>query len=203
MLELKLVPISGGVDSTYLLYNYLKNTNYTVHAHHIILKSRFEPRWEQELKACRSIVNYCKDIRMFNYTESIWEFPFHCWDFEVVAFCAGQIATKIKDFKTKISLVAGRIKEDDTRQSSSDRLEFMQQIWRASSASVQNFVYPVFEMPLRNLSKYDVMNKMPKELLDMCWTCRRPEDDQPCNKCHSCEVFNSAKSKLDHDVVVI
>ena len=47
---------SGGLDSTCALYKLLKETNYTIYAHHIILKDSTK-RWEVELNRSRLIIS--------------------------------------------------------------------------------------------------------------------------------------------------
>lgn len=203
MRELKIIPISGGLDSTYLLYHYLKYTNYTIHAHHIILKNEVEPRWEEEYTACKNIVKYCQKIREFTYTESTWDFPYHCWDFEVVAFCAGQIARKICRENDKISLCAGIVLNDVERTSSGvTRTKRFEGIWAASTITLGKKRSLKFEAPLMCLSKLDLLKRMPKELSNMCWSCRHPIDGATCGRCHACKELNEAKEQYDHDMLV-
>lgn len=203
MKQLKIIPISGGLDSTYLLYHYLKDTDYIIHAHHIILKSKFEPRWEEELKACKNIVSYCQNIRYFDYTESTWEFPFHCWDFEIVVFCCGQIARKITKPDTNISLTAGVVLEDTKRSSSGvSRIRRFEHIWTAVTEPLKNRRSLKLETPIMNLSKKDLLENMPEELSEMCWSCRHSDNGEPCGRCKACDEVKKAKDEIDHDMLV-
>ncbi|RLA80191.1 MAG: hypothetical protein DRG78_11470, partial [Epsilonproteobacteria bacterium] len=72
-----LVMFSGGVDSTYMLYHFLKNTEHNIHVHHISLRYPSEPRWKEEDNASREIIKYCRKIRTFEYSESRFDFGFY------------------------------------------------------------------------------------------------------------------------------
>ena len=43
-----LLMLSGGVDSTFMLYHYLTQTSDAVHAHHISIRYPHLPRWTME-----------------------------------------------------------------------------------------------------------------------------------------------------------
>ena len=96
MNETVIVMLSGGLDSVYLLYHYLTKTDLDVHAHHIVLKTPSEDRWEEEVKASRAVEKYCKNqYRDFQYSESYWEFPFLKyvgWDSDLCLLTASKIA---------------------------------------------------------------------------------------------------------------
>lgn len=74
-----LVMLSGGLDSTSSLYNLIKETNYNVYVHHVILKDATD-RWKDEIQACNKIVNYLKLIRNFDYSESTFELNLNSMD---------------------------------------------------------------------------------------------------------------------------
>ena len=68
--------LSGGLDSCYMLYYYLTQTDHDVHAHYISLRYPSESRWREEDIASRKIVEYCRSIRVFDYTESRFDIGF-------------------------------------------------------------------------------------------------------------------------------
>jgi 7-cyano-7-deazaguanine synthase in queuosine biosynthesis len=41
--------------------------------------------------------------------------------------------------------------------------------------------------PLVDVTKTEVMKMMPYELLKLCWYCRVPIDEKPCERCHTCK----------------
>lgn len=74
-----LVMYSGGLDSTTSLYKLLKESNHNIYVHHIILKDSTN-RWNYELKSTYNILNYLKQIRNFNYTESVIDLKLNSLD---------------------------------------------------------------------------------------------------------------------------
>jgi hypothetical protein len=44
--------------------------------------------------------------------------------------------------------------------------------------------------PLKEKTKSDVMDAMPKHLLDLCWYCRTPKQYEPCGTCKTCKQVN-------------
>jgi len=60
-----LVMFSGGLDSTTALYKLLKETDYNIYVHHVLLKDTTS-RWKYENKACHQILTYLKNIRNFH-----------------------------------------------------------------------------------------------------------------------------------------
>jgi|ETN01SMinimDraft_4_1059930.scaffolds.fasta_scaffold17140_2 7-cyano-7-deazaguanine synthase in queuosine biosynthesis len=73
---------SGGVDSTGVLYNILKDYPDEVFAHHIHFKNR-ENRWEAEKESVDKMIPWLrKNVRDFDYSESTFEIDlrFVGWD---------------------------------------------------------------------------------------------------------------------------
>lgn len=74
-----LVMFSGGLDSTTALYKLLKDTDYNIYVHHVLLKDTTS-RWKYENKACHQILTYLKNIRNFNYSQSEFFLPMNSYD---------------------------------------------------------------------------------------------------------------------------
>ena len=188
-----LIMLSGGLDSAALLYKLLKESKTQVWAHHIIIINK-ENRYNIELEACRAIFNYCKKIRSFEYSESTWVFPFNkfiCYDADIVAFTAAQIVPNLYK-NEKIKVLTGRVQEDDTIQSSVNLLKYTQKLFRSATKRIEHMVVPELLKPIRNLSKKDLINSIPKELLELTFSCRKPIDNKPCNTCKSCKHVKNA-----------
>ena len=95
MEKVTIVMLSGGVDSTYALYQVLKETDDVVFAHHINFLNR-EKRYNPELQASLDVVKYLSDtVRDFDFSFSTFQFPFtHIgWD-AVTAFYIGALISK-------------------------------------------------------------------------------------------------------------
>lgn len=191
-METVLVMLSGGLDSAYLLYYYLKETDLNVHAHHIVLKSPTEPRWKKELNASRNIVYYCrKNLRKFSYTESTWD-----WgdvrgivrDICLVSIVAGTIIREVRgDY---IYLATGRVADDNNNDSS--RRLFEQdtsgKLWTkiAQEFAAGKRIHSVIQRPLLGMTKKEIVEKAPPKLVGVTWSCRTPRDGKPCGTCHAC-----------------
>lgn len=198
---------SGGVDSTYMLYHYLKNTKYDIHAHHISMRYPSEPRWKQEDIASRKIMEYCKKIRPFGYTESLFAIGFKRYvgrDSDTQLLVASKVAPNLKG---KVHVALGWMNDD--RESEVDALRMRnnvtQKLWEAFCGSMdrpfgdnvqRKLLFPLMDM---DLCKKEIVKDMPKELLDMTWSCRRPIRDKdgnikPCGKCRPCKKMNLIKN---------
>jgi len=194
---MKLVMLSGGLDSTVALYKLLTETNDPLHVHHIVIRN-IEHRWEAELLAMQHIVPYLKKIRSFTYTENMWGFlqfkTHYAWDNDIVWFTAAQIAKNTKDIE---ALVLGKCKDDDEDGSFSGRAEQSQAIFQAcfmhEDTPIPDVIRPVGEM-----NKAELAACIPKELYNMTWSCRTPErapsgEIVRCEKCKTCKQFQSYK----------
>lgn len=191
-METVLVMLSGGLDSAYLLYHYLKETNLHVHAHHIILKSKSEPRWKKELESSNNVVKYCrKNIKKFYYTTSVWD-----WgdvgsiirDICLVSIVAGIIIREVKgDY---IYLATGRVVEDNNYECSRRLFEsnLSSTLWYSVSKefAAGKEVHPIIQRPLMEMTKRDIVESAPSELVNLTWSCRAPKNGKPCGVCHAC-----------------
>jgi tRNA(Ile)-lysidine synthase TilS/MesJ len=192
MMETVLVMLSGGLDSSYLLYYYLKETNYNIHAHHVILKSKSEPRWKNELKASNQVVDYCKkNTRKFYYTTSVWD-----WgdvrsivrDICLVSIVAGTIIKEVKgDY---IYLATGRVADDNNNESSRRLFEsnLSSKLWYSISTefATNKKIHSVIQRPLVEMTKKSIIESAPNELINLTWSCRTPRNGKPCGVCHAC-----------------
>lgn len=191
--------LSGGIDSTFLLYHLLKNTNYTIHTHHISLKT-WTNRWKNERSSVDNIVEYCKrNIRYFEHTDSIIEYTHSktlTYDINTCCYMATNI---IPSMSGEIVVTFGIEPDmffsvDDGFFSRTKRKThelYWAGCWNSLRPEVQKRVskylfYPLFDY---NLYKRDFINILPKELLDMTWSCRTPDNGRKCGQCHSCKVL--------------
>lgn len=63
----------------------------------------------------------------------------------------------------------------------------------------QNIAYEVCEReivwdhPIQHMKKADVIRAMPRDLLKLCWWCRKPTaDGKPCHRCYTCKLVDAA-----------
>jgi 7-cyano-7-deazaguanine synthase in queuosine biosynthesis len=195
---IKLIMLSGGLDSTYILYDAVKNSEDKIWVHHIVLKNSVEVRWKEELIAARKVMEYCRKIRSFPYSESEWGFHFKkyfVWDIDVIAFTAAQIVPNIAG-EDKVTLVTGRVKEDDNNPLSVQQLEYTQTLWEAASKKFAGKVEKDILKPIREKHKKELITELPLDLLNMVWYCRNSDQGRPCGKCKSCKDMAEARKSI-------
>ncbi|MCK9470328.1 MAG: hypothetical protein M0Q88_01055 [Bacilli bacterium] len=185
-----LINFSGGIDSTYCLYKYMKDykkSDETVIVHHNILVNN-TGRWEKELEACHKILDWLKEHGLddFKYVETKFEQP---KEFKMPldsilhkGYISGVIALTYN-----ISHIVYSTPRDEY-----ERMGIIEMRRRSKNAeAVRKIVcgrtLSVIDM-ISNTKKKTLMKEMPKDLLDMCWFCRIPDaDGKPCGACHTCK----------------
>lgn len=191
--------LSGGIDSCYMLYYYLTQTDYAIHAHHISLRYPSEPRWREEDEASRKIVAFCQRIRPFDYSESRCDIGFKRYvgrDSDTQLLMAARVAPNLRG---NVHVAIGLQIDDAETELFQQRMKnnTVQKLWNALCESMdyphgeqvsRELLMPIMEM---NITKKEMMEAMPKELLDLTWSCRRPkynEDNKayPCGVCKAC-----------------
>jgi len=191
-----LLMLSGGVDSTYLLYHYLRDTEHPVHAHHISMRYPHQQRWRVEDPACEKIVDWCREnLREFEYSTSRFDLDFHRigWDSDLQLLVASKVALNLGPHPIHVAL--GWCMDDLERARVRERREagVTQEIWRTLCRSTDRLnLSPRLFFPLieSGLTKADIHGLMPGELGRLTWSCRSPgfEDGgpRPCGACHAC-----------------
>jgi len=211
--ETALLMLSGGLDSSFLLYYLLNHTNLKVFTHHISHRYDQEPRWEQEDEAAKNVVEYCKkNYRDFKHSSSRFDFrgfPYHVgWDSDLQVLVAGKVCPNL--LSNNISVVIGWTMDSIAAPRVVDRLErkVTSSIWTACRNSiddvkVRNNINPKLWFLLTELKYYkeDIVRKCPKELRELTWSCRRPRRDKDgnittCGRCLPCRQFKEIKEKI-------
>lgn len=201
-----LVMLSGGLDSCYMLYSYLTQTDYAIHAHHISLRYPSEPRWEQEDSACRQIVKYCHQIRPFDYSESRFDIGFKRYvgrDSDTQLLMAAKVAPNLRG---EVHVALGWEKSDFELEVNQQRAKnkVTENLWNALCDSIdyplgkhisRKILFPLIEM---NIDKSQMIAALPDELVDMTWSCRRPQKDEHgviyyCGICKPCQTLRAAR----------
>ena len=197
------INLSGGVDSTYYLWRYLReNPHEKVLVHHCLLN---EARKEVEKKAADNIVNYIlkSGIYNFDYTESRFTrkgIEGSILDIEVIGFLSGLILKNRKYKNIKKILLSYCFEETPIiRSHFAQGLELREldkkhrtkrAITLLETAARKEFEYHI---PYINKTKQEMIAEMPKELFAMTWYCRSPINNNPCNKCFNCKRVQKPK----------
>ncbi len=186
-----LVMLSGGLDSTGALVKLLQETTDPIHVHHVVIRN-IEKRGHAEKVACSKIIEYCrKNYRPFGYTENVFEFMafknFYCWDNDVIRFIAAQIVKNDPSFN-KVAL--GKCADDDDSIAFQLRAVQAHAIWRSSFFDTK-WQIPAIIRPVGKMTKKQIAEFLPKDLLDMTWSCRTPVYKE--NTWHKCQVCVTCK----------
>jgi len=186
-----LVMFSGGLDSTAMLVRLLEETRDDLRVHHIRLANR-EGRAEAEQAAAERIVAWCRArYRPFRYSESALDFaqleaiPI---DYLCVAFVACQVAIDTPGCDRIAVAALARDTDIENRSARQRRVfEALYDCYRARKLGEPRveWIYPVYDEQKKALAA-----RLPRELLELTWSCRRPLPAgagwRACGACKAC-----------------
>lgn len=182
-----LIQLSGGIDSTYVLWKWLKeNPNEFCVVHHINFKGLSQDRVSEERMAVDRILKWLdsKGLNNYFYVENGFDygnFTSSVYDVELCGFLAGVILYSPRWASVK-NMIHSIYDYDSKREHK--RKELM----RITSQRDVESIYP-----LKNKEKWQVIMEMPEELLQLCWYCRNPKLENICGECHTCIEVKRAK----------
>jgi 7-cyano-7-deazaguanine synthase in queuosine biosynthesis len=181
-----LVTVSGGIDSTLVLYDYLRNNpTHKVLVHHCKLVNR-EGRADMETEAIGKVLTYLKNVtklRNFEYTYSGFDYGnlrHIVQDIELMGFLLG-VLYRSKSYTIGKVLICASKWDIECGVNYDVRAKRRFDIIRAVTDKQVNFEYPIAHM-----SREEVIEALPKGLRDLTWYCRRPNGNKPCGKCRTC-----------------
>ncbi|WP_025897175.1 hypothetical protein [Sneathiella glossodoripedis] len=193
-----LIMLSGGIDSVYQLYRFLKDDDRQVIAHHINLIND-DGRWQIEAERTLKIVKWCREnMRDFIYSESTLDHRgFHATGYDIMPVLH-TLATSVRYFSDTQAFdiqkaVIGWCKEETADP---NRQKHVVELFRELCAP--------YEPPSRDLGevlpKLEQIRRMPAELVELSWTCRRPVPKEDgtvaeCGVCHTCELMAQVREQ--------
>ena len=186
--------LSGGLDSVYCMWKYLKeNPNKTLLVHHCNLINN-QNRYELESEATKKVIEWFKanGLSNFEYLETtidIRQLGTRPLDYQVIAFMNGILFINKKYQRIKYRLIC-------TPKDEYDRLgnpflieqltKFNNILKQPSITAKPHNVQPKLIIMLKDRYKLEYINEMPKELVKLSWSCRIPNGNQYCGRCHTC-----------------
>ena len=192
---MKILMFSGGLDSTYLAWRLLSSNNDPdgIHIHYVSIRNSCEQIWKKEDEIVPKIITYFKEHNFtFQYSKSKFEFfnqPSVGFDSDLILVVAQKLC--MNAYGNQIDVLFGWNPHDLTRPEIAMRSQnqITQNIWKALVESTGNkdrinkeLQFPLLEW---NVTKDIMVKEMPKELVDLTWSCRQ-SFDIPCGCCHSC-----------------
>ena len=186
-----LVNLSGGIDSAYCMQLMLEQ-GHNVLAHHIRLKN-WEGRQQLEYKATQDIIKhfrkegYAKQIKYHETGFDYGTLRYIAYDIHIWTFFTGIILTN-PSLKKSIEGVVISSHQDSPFMRDTERDSRRRELIKSMLSGWE----PKWLYPIGHLLKKDVVRACPKDLLDLCWWCRRPYRNKPCGRCHTCRQVKGA-----------
>ena len=195
-----LLMLSGGADSAAALVKLLTETDELVFAHHIINRDRESPtRFVAEHLASQRIAQYCLEhYRKFTYSHSAWDFqlPYFGWNLTLAAFVGARVVRSFPGAGID-KFALGVIDEPRTLGQWDERVREFTATFEAALITAKLKTIPEIVFPVGHMTKRDVIQFLPRDLLEMVSFCRNPlpqgqDRFAPCGKCISCETRKEA-----------
>lgn len=195
-----LLMLSGGIDSTYCMYQALSSGRRLV-VHHVDLRTK-EGRADAENRAVNQILRWFrrKGLTGFEYSSSVIDystFNHIARDYNSYAYMAGMILAnpRNRDINTIIHARhkdAFNLRKGQTLESASRRANH---VLTTIPSTISNRKIQL-EMPIEHLLKKEIIERCPPDLLKLTWYCRRPRKAgsvfYPCHSCFTCALVDAA-----------
>lgn len=209
-----MVPLSGGLDSTYLFYDLVKRrpNNVRVVPFHVIIENDHEEKCDYELTSILNIHNQMKSVMPWTpnilFAKYVHEGFGFGRDTEPIFMTAQKLAYKLvlesNSDSDRIILIEGVVMDD------LDVFEFDQRhkalidhkLWKTLVATMEfripesdtdkicyHLKRPLIEC---NVFKKDIILDMPSYIMEHIWYCRTPDGPDPCGVCQSCRIHATA-----------
>jgi hypothetical protein len=184
---------SGGIDSTYCLWKYLKeNPDKTLLVHHVKMKN-YEGRMMHEYAAVRNILNWLLKNNMsnFEYVESGFDYGGidYLHNDIVATACFTGVILNDPAYKS-VKYVIGTANKNEAWSKSLEEVKKEKRrtlrenlVRLIAQRNDIEYVYPIYDK-----WKSKLIKEMPKELFDLSWYCRTPKNGKPCQECFTCKL---------------
>lgn len=182
-----LLHFSGGQDSTYVAYKWLKNNpDETIILHHVNLYHKAENRLVQEKKAVKKILEYFRQngLSNFMYHESSFSYGnlprITVKDIQIVSVFSA-IILKTERYKSISRLLLAWHKGEVNREDIKKGFRVRKMLEALEIDRSIDFVFPI-----ENTTRKEMFDDMPLSLTKLVWSCRKPENNNHCGKCKTC-----------------
>lgn len=183
-----LLNFSGGIDSTYVLYQWLRNNpTKKILVHHIHIRN-IEKRYEKEAIAVENILQWLRDhgLDNFEYIESTFDYE------QAKGLCLdGMIVTL---FTSLITQGYPNLKETFLCTPLDEKLRLGNQlIGRRNKYQILREAISVGHQlktteVVIHLFKKEIIQGLPRDLFELTWYCRKPmPNGDTCKECHTCQ----------------
>lgn len=184
-----MINISGGVDSSYAALKALESGERLL-IHHCVLKSRTN-RWQQEKKAVAHALSYYerRGLDNFHYVETSFDYgkiAYLIYDVELIGFLTGLVLRNPRYDSVKKVIVSVNKDDPSGRDINTPRRVVSNALARTLLIDRPiDFVYPHID-----ITKKQMIEGTPKDLLEKLWWCRIPKNGTQCGTCRPCREIN-------------
>jgi 7-cyano-7-deazaguanine synthase in queuosine biosynthesis len=181
-----LINLSGGVDSVYCAWKLLKeNPDEKFLIHHVARNKTLRTKKEKE--AVDAVLKYFKDNDLTNYKyieTKGYVLPkgvSSVQAIEMVGYFTGIILRSYKNIKNVV--ICANSEDLIQGQLYNIRSTTRFNIVNATSRGVEvTYLYPI-----KHMTKGEIADALPTELLSLCFYCRRPDvEGNSCGECQPC-----------------
>ena len=189
---LYMIALSGGLDSIYALWKWFNTwPGESIVIHHVELRHRAENRLEPERRAVENIMNWfrAQGYDNFFYHTSGWDYGdiprIHLKDIQIVAMFSAALL-KMKEYSTVNNLILSWHKGEVNAPSNNRGFRVRNMLRTMEVPRYINFLFPI-----EHLTRRQMVEELPEELLSFVHSCRSPlnEDGEPCGKCIACKQY--------------
>ena len=198
MQEKILCMYSGGLDSAGALWELLTNpkyADYTILVHHIHILNHERRAYAEKAAVEATLAQLRKLVKKpFFYSDSNIDFsclPFPSnlpFDTDIYGFIGANLAIIDQTIKY---IASGSTLSDSQDSINNTNFNLRRDAIMDALFVGRNFTRQ-FEMlyPVKHLSKQQIYQMLPRDIVDKTWSCRRPQyinsTAQICGKCHAC-----------------
>jgi 7-cyano-7-deazaguanine synthase in queuosine biosynthesis len=185
-----LITLSGGLDSTFVLWQHLtEHPEEETVVFHIELRHKKEDRLQQERMACKQLV---KELQKMGHKFTYIEGPRFDYgnlpritikDIQIVAMFKA-IVLKSPQWHhintIKFGWHKGEVNRDDINKGYRVRKMF-------EALEVDREIDFVF--PIENTTRKEMVKQLPPDILKWVRSCRKPMFNNPCRNCKTCREY--------------
>lgn len=179
-----LVPWSGGMDSTFLIWQLLASGQKVQEVYINLTNNSIKT--EMEKRARERLIPVFKDLFKHSYdVNSSYESTFninHGPLMDMKQNCIWLLALAYTCNHDTQSVQMGYIMNDCTLS----YLDEMKQTWAALNRFA-NGKLPPLQFPIIKWNKAQIKETLPAQLFEHIWYCENPVDNKPCHDCDTCK----------------
>jgi len=190
-----LLNFSGGVDSLAVLYEYaVRREPLLIHFCELI---NWTKRYRKEVQAVDRIMEWIEANQPFPYEMVRTRFDHgnvrNSQDKYLLGFCTGLV---LQDPRWRIKKV---IISSNAQDVSRTEYYTTSEAIRLSVIGTVAGYAPEYIYPIKDRNKEQLMRELPRELLDLSWSCRKPIHGKECGNCQACTKIIPVRKKLDQE----